>query len=78
LEGGPAAADRLCELNVIEQVANVCETTIAREAWERRQDLTVHGWVYGLTDGLLHDLKTSVSNFAETATVYQKAIAALG
>ncbi len=77
--GGEAqAADRLCELNVIEQVANVCETTIARDAWERGQPLTVHGWVYGLTDGLIRDLKTSVSNFAETPAVYQAAIAALG
>ena len=71
------AADRLCELNVIEQVANVCETTIARDAWERGQPLTVHGWVYGLKDGLLHDLKTSVNDFAETPKVYQSAISAL-
>jgi carbonic anhydrase len=71
------APDRLCELNVIEQVANVCETTIARDAWERGQPLTVHGWVYGLKDGLIHDLKTSVTNFTEAQTVYHKAIAAL-
>jgi carbonic anhydrase len=71
------AADRLCELNVIEQVANVCETTIARDAWERGQPLTVHGWVYGLKDGLIHDLKTSVTNFAESPAVYEAAIAAL-
>src|SRR5213083_1260439 len=48
--------DRLCELNVIEQVANVCQTTIARDAWDRGQELAVHGWVYGLKDGLLRDL----------------------
>jgi carbonic anhydrase len=47
---------RLCELNVVEQVANVAGTTIAREAWERGQELTLHGWIYGINDGLLHDL----------------------
>jgi carbonic anhydrase len=53
--------DRLCELNVVEQVAHVCQTTIARDAWARGQPLTVHGWVYGLKDGLLRDLGTSVT-----------------
>jgi carbonic anhydrase len=72
------SADRLCELNVIEQVANVCKTTIVRDAWERGQPLTIHGWVYGLKDGLIHDLKTSVTNFAEVPAVHQAAIAALG
>jgi len=72
------AADRLCELNVIEQVANVSETTIARDAWERGQPLTVHGLVYGLKDGLLRDLKTSINGFGETPAVYAAAIAALG
>src|SRR5271165_2575898 len=51
-----AAADRLCELNVIEQVVNVCQTSIARDAWERGQELAVHGWIYSLQDGLLRDL----------------------
>ena len=76
--GDVRSAERLCELNVIEQVANVCKTTIVREAWERGQPLTVHGWVYGLKDGLIHDLKTSVTNLAEGPAVYQAAIAALG
>jgi carbonic anhydrase len=49
-------ADRLCELNVIEQVANVCQTSIVRDAWERGQEVAVHGWIYGLQDGLLRDL----------------------
>jgi carbonic anhydrase len=53
--------DRLCELNVAEQVANVCHTTVVRDAWARGQDLTVHGLVYGLQDGLLRDLGVSVS-----------------
>jgi carbonic anhydrase len=60
-----AAADRLCELNVIEQVANVCQTTIARDAWERGQELSVHGWIYGIADGLARDLNTTVSDFRE-------------
>jgi carbonic anhydrase len=71
------AADRLCELNVIEQVRNVCATTIARDAWERGQELTVHGWIYGLHDGLLRDLDTTVSAAAEAETVHKSAIAAL-
>jgi carbonic anhydrase len=71
------AADRLCELNVIEQVVNVCQTTIAREAWERGQELTVHGWAYGLKDGLLRDLKATVTDFGELQPVYQAALGAL-
>jgi carbonic anhydrase len=50
---------RLCELNVVEQVANVCQTTIVEDAWARGDDLTVHGVVYGLDDGLLRDLDVS-------------------
>jgi carbonic anhydrase len=72
------ASARLCEINVIEQVANVCQTSIIREAWERGQDLTVHGWIYGIKDGLLRDLNMTVSNFAEGPAVYQAAIEALG
>jgi carbonic anhydrase len=53
--------DRLCELNVTEQVMNVCQTTIVQDAWERGQELSVHGWVYGLKDGLLNDLHMTVS-----------------
>jgi len=53
--------DRLCELNVIDQVENVCETTIVGDAWARGADVTVHGLVYGLDDGLLRDLGVSVS-----------------
>ncbi len=73
----PATANRLCELNVIEQVANVCQTTIARDAWERGQELSVHGWIYGLQDGLLRDLNFTVSAFDETPAGYEAAIAAL-
>lgn len=71
------ASDRLCELNVIEQVANVCHTTIARDAWERGQTLTVHGWIYGLQDGLLRDLNVTVGDFHETLPVYRAAISAV-
>jgi carbonic anhydrase len=56
--------DRLCELNVAEQVAHVCETTIVEDAWARGQELTVHGVVYGLRDGLLRDLGVSRSGGA--------------
>jgi carbonic anhydrase len=71
------AANRLCELNVIEQVANVCQTTIALDAWERGQELTVHGWIYGLKDGLLRDLNVTIAGVDETLQAYQAAIAAL-
>jgi carbonic anhydrase len=69
--------DRLCELNVIEQVMNVCQTTIARDAWQRGQSLCVHGWIYGLHDGLLRDLNVTVTDFQETQSVYDAAIATL-
>ena len=69
--------DRLCELNVIEQVANVCQTTIVRDAWDRGQRLAVHGWVYGLRDGLLRDLRTTVDSPAAIAGAYRAALAAL-
>ena len=71
------AADRLCELNVIEQVANVCQTTIARDAWERGQELIIHGWIYGIRDGLLRDLSVTVSGSQEARAVYESALAAL-
>ena len=69
-----AREDRLCELNVIEQVANVCQTSIVLDAWERGQQLTVHGWIYGLKDGLVRDLCTSASSSAEVADAYRAAL----
>ncbi len=54
--------NRLCELNAIEQVINVCQTTIVQDAWDRGQDLTIHSWVYSLEDGLVRDLGMAVSN----------------
>lgn len=75
--GDSAVSDRLGELNVIEQVANVCQTTMAREAWERGQELAVHGWIYGLHDGLVRDLGTTVAAAEQASTVYQAAISLL-
>ncbi|MEP7155020.1 MAG: carbonate dehydratase [Betaproteobacteria bacterium] len=72
-----ARIDRLCEFNVIEQVANVCQTTIVRDAWERGQELAVHGWIYGLKDGRLRDLNVTVENREEAAAVCKKAVASL-
>lgn len=69
--------NHLCELNVIEQVANVCKTTVVRDAWERGQQLTVHGWIYGMKDGLVRDLQTSASSLEEARSNYQKAITTL-
>ncbi|MET0859272.1 MAG: carbonate dehydratase [Telluria sp.] len=60
-------ANRLCELNVTEQVVNVAQTTVVRDAWERGQELSVHGWVYGLHDGLLRDLGMTVSKVEHLA-----------
>jgi carbonic anhydrase len=59
------AVDRLCELNVVEQVGNVCLTTIVQDAWTRGQELAVHGWIYGLHGGLLRDLDVTASGRTE-------------
>jgi carbonic anhydrase len=69
--------DRLCELNVIEQVRNVCRTTIVRDAWERGQGLAVHGWIYGLKDGLVRDLGVTSTALREAEDRHAAAIAAL-
>jgi carbonic anhydrase len=66
--------NRLCELNVIEQVLNVCETTIVQSAWDRGKALEVHGWVYGLNDGLLKDLSVCVKSHEEFASVYRQVL----
>lgn len=68
---------RLCELNVIEQVVNVCQTTIVQRAWQRGQTLAVHGWIYGLSDGLVRDLGMSVRNIESFEAQYQHALACL-
>jgi carbonic anhydrase len=74
IEAVPDRIDRLCELNVIEQVANVCQTTVVRDAWARGQALAVHGWIYGLKDGLIRDLDTTITNVDEVATGYRAAM----
>ena len=66
--------ERLCELNVIEQVVHVCQTSSVQEAWSKAEPLTVHGWVYGLKDGLMRDLDISVANAAELSERYQTVI----
>lgn len=73
---GEARVDRLCELNVIEQVRHVCETTIVQDAWARGQRLAVHGLVYGLGDGLLRDLGVSMAELGDVGEVYRTALAA--
>jgi carbonic anhydrase len=67
--------DRLCELNVVDQVRNVCQTTIVHDAWRRQQPLTVHGWIYDVHDGLLRDLRCTAANPAELAAAYDRALA---
>ena len=69
---------RLCELNVVEQVSNVCQTTVVEGAWARGQELAVHGWVYDLGDGLLRDLGMCVTCEAEGAGAYEAAVAEAG
>ena len=69
---------RLCELNVIEQVVNVSQTTVVREAWARGQALAVHGWIYGLSDGLLRDLSMCVNGEHELAQCYEASLADRG
>lgn len=64
----------LCELNVIEQVRNVCFSNIVQGAWQRGQALTIHGWVYGLTDGLLNEVVGSVAGSEALALSYEQAL----
>lgn len=72
----PAAQmeDALCEMNVIEQVGNVAQSTVVQDAWARGQSLAVHGWVYGLTDGLLKDLHCTMDAPERIVAVYAEAI----
>lgn len=70
--------NRLCELNVIEQVLNVSRTTIVQNAWSRGQELAVHGWIYGIEDGLLRDLGMCITNQVELMDAYEKAVHASG
>lgn len=69
--------NRLSELNVVEQVENVCRTTVVQDAWARKQSLTIHGWIYGLRDGLLRDLGISVDGPDNFEARYAAAVAAI-
>ncbi|GEJ55459.1 carbonate dehydratase [Anaeromyxobacter diazotrophicus] len=71
LDDPVARQDRLCELNVAAQVANVCHTTIVQDAWRRGQPLAVHGWIYTLADGLLHDLDLVVQSAEQVPAAYR-------
>ena len=75
--GDEAALDRLCELNVIEQVVNVARTTILRDAWQRGQPITVHGWIYGLSNGQLRDLGISIDALDAIEVAQAGALASL-
>ncbi len=69
--------DALCELNVVEQALNACQTTVVQDAWARGQELVVHGWFYGLGNGLLQDLKITVAGPSQMNETYERAIAAV-
>ena len=71
------SADLLCELNVVEQVRNVCQTTVLRDAWQRGRDVTIHGWIYRLHDGRLHDLGVSTDGSGDVEATYRTALARL-
>lgn len=68
---------RLCELNVVEQVVNICQTTVVQDAWTRGQPLSVHGWVYSLFDGRVRELGMDVAAPDEVATAYARALDAM-
>jgi carbonic anhydrase len=70
-------ADALCELNVVEQALNACQTTVVQDAWHRGQEVVVHGWVYGLHNGLLQDLAMTVAGADDVTPAYEKALAAV-
>jgi carbonic anhydrase len=74
LDNERARLNRLCELNVIDQVRHVCQTTIMQDAWTRSQRITVHGWIYDVGDGLLRDLRCSVDSADVLADAYAMAI----
>lgn len=64
-------ADRLCELNVKAQVANLCRSTVLQAAWQNGREVAVHGWIYRLSDGILRDLGVTVSDASETPEIYR-------
>lgn len=72
IEDDEEKLDKLCELNVVEQVLNVGETTIVQDAWKRGQELRVHGWIYDLADGIITDLGIHLENLAEVKNLRRK------
>lgn len=74
IEDAEAQTDRLCELNVIEQTLNVCETTVLRDAWARGQEVAVHGWMYSLADGMVTPLGADMYCDEEVLAVYEAAV----
>ena len=70
LQNESAKIDLLCELNVIEQVKNVCHTTIVQSAWKSGQELSVHGWIYSIEDGILKDLNVCITNSDEISQIH--------
>lgn len=71
LENEKERENLMCELNVIEQVANICHTTIVQNAWKSGQDLTVHGWIYSLEDGILQDLNVCITSPDEIQSIHR-------
>jgi carbonic anhydrase len=69
---GDARVDRLCELNVAEQVLNTARSTVVQDSWERGQALTIHGCVYGLHDGIIRDIDATASNLTEVAALARR------
>lgn len=78
IEGDAQRLNRLCELNVIEQVLNVSRTTIVQNAWARGQELAVHGWIYGVDNGLVRDLDIRIANQMELQEAYEAAVRSSG
>ncbi|MBW8845164.1 MAG: carbonate dehydratase [Burkholderiales bacterium] len=76
LESLPEASrvDALCELNVLEQARNACQTTVVQDAWQRGQEIVVHGWVYGLHNGLLEDLQLTATRAEDVEPAYRRAL----
>lgn len=71
IPGESARVDRLCELNVMQQVANVCHTTIVQRAWAQGVELTVHGWIYSIKNGILKDLRIAVKGQMQIPEIYR-------
>jgi carbonic anhydrase len=79
LDTVPAAqrVDALCELNVLEQARNACQTTVVQDAWARGQEIVVHGWVYGLHNGLLEDLRITAASAEQVGPAFSRALSAV-